>query len=97
MVSTCKEHDKTLHVHTEGWEERLKKTFEISYNYDDVNVDKMNPEQRLLWSLFGRREKDKNPTDAIIDFIKSELKQRDKEWGEAIQELNKNLFKNNGK
>jgi hypothetical protein len=41
--------------------------------------------------------KNENDVKPFIDFIKSELKQRDKEWGEAIQELNKNLFKNNGK
>jgi len=49
--------------------EELEKKFKVSYNYDDVNVDKMNPEQRLLWAMFGRLE-DKEPAlEALMRLV----------------------------
>jgi hypothetical protein len=62
---------KTNTLKIENWEEDFDKKFKVSYTKEVLNKEFKTPEERLLWSIFGRDEK--KPQSAVKDFITQEI------------------------
>jgi hypothetical protein len=80
---------KTNTSKIENWEEDFDKQFKVSYNYEHIKTKLFTPEERLLWSIFGRDEK--KPQSAVKDFITQEIAKAKEDRDREIIEMINNI------
>lgn len=79
---------------TTNWIEEIKSEFKISHSkefLDEFNKKFKTPEERLLWSIFGKTD-DKSPQDRLVDFITTLLEKQREEILEKIEKRKVTIF-----